>query len=167
MGHFIFLLSASMSVFARRAFGNNTVRKYAQTSFSRSLTNTTFREQRAASSFFKYPVRSYASNDTSSSIREQMSEFSGFNVPESIQKEVEKNPVKREVPVIDKKYEGNLLGKITQVMGAVVDVKFERGKGLPSILNALSVPTEKGELILEVAQHLGGGSVRTIAMGST
>merc|ERR1712137_706398 len=109
----------------------------------------------------------YAGKNDASSVREQMSEFSGFNVPESIQKEVEKNPVKREVPKIDKKYEGNILGKITQVIGAVVDVKFERGKGLPSILNALSVPTEKGELILEVAQHLGGGSVRTIAMGST
>merc|ERR1712137_232358 len=60
-----------------------------------------------------------------------------------------------------------LLGKITQVIGAVVDVKFESGEGLPSILNALSVPTENGELILEVAQHLGDGSVRTIAMGGT
>merc|ERR1712232_70721 len=61
---------------------------------------------------------------------------------------------------------GNIVGKITQVIGAVVDVKFE-GEGLPAILNALSIPTEKGELILEVAQHLGDGSVRTIAMGST
>merc|ERR1712232_1057822 len=61
---------------------------------------------------------------------------------------------------------GNIVGKITQVIGAVVDVKFE-GEGLPAILNALSIPTEKGELILEVAQHLGDGSVRTIAMGGT
>merc|ERR1712054_609307 len=80
--------------------------------------------------------------------------------------EAEKENNVREVPEIDSKYDGNIVGKITQVIGAVVDVKFE-GEGLPAILNALSIPTEKGELILEVAQHLGDGSVRTIAMGST
>merc|ERR1712137_840616 len=106
-------------------------------------------------------------DDNTEEIRSKMSEFGGFNVPEEIQKEAEAEQVSREVPSIDPKYEGNLLGKITQVIGAVVDVKFESGEGLPSILNALSVPTENGELILEVAQHLGDGSVRTIAMGGT
>ena len=58
-------------------------------------------------------------------------------------------------------------GKISQVMGAVVDVVFEQGH-LPDIYNALTV--ERGDdntLVLEVAQHLGDSSVRTVAMDST
>ena len=58
-------------------------------------------------------------------------------------------------------------GKVTQVMGAVVDVSFEDGK-LPNIMNALEISRENNEkLVLEVAQHLGEGIVRTIAMDST
>jgi len=56
-------------------------------------------------------------------------------------------------------------GKITQVIGAVVDVGFV-GE-LPEIYTALSVKNGKTQLILEVAQHLGENSVRTIAMDST
>ncbi len=56
-------------------------------------------------------------------------------------------------------------GKITQVIGAVVDVQFE-GK-LPHILNALETENNGKRLVLEVAQHLGEGTVRTIAMDST
>ena len=58
-------------------------------------------------------------------------------------------------------------GKISQIMGAVVDVVFEDGH-LPDIYNALNVDrSEDGLLVLEVAQHLGDGVVRTIAMDST
>ena len=58
-------------------------------------------------------------------------------------------------------------GKISQVMGAVVDVVFEDGH-LPDIYNALNVDRgEEGTLVLEVAQHLGDGVVRTVAMDST
>ena len=57
------------------------------------------------------------------------------------------------------------IGIITQVTGAVVDVSFE--KDLPAILNALQVDHEGSKLILEVAQHLGENSVRTIAMDTT
>jgi len=57
------------------------------------------------------------------------------------------------------------IGKITQVMGAVVDVKFEGD--LPFIMNALKGDNHGKELILEVAQHLGENSVRTIAMDAT
>jgi len=58
-------------------------------------------------------------------------------------------------------------GKISQIMGAVVDVVFEDGH-LPDIYNALNVDRgEDGLLVLEVAQHLGDGVVRTIAMDST
>src|SRR6187402_755788 len=62
-------------------------------------------------------------------------------------------------------------GKITQVIGPVVDVEFPPG-GLPKILNALtvtnaSVSAEKDNLVLEVAQHLGQGVVRAIAMDAT
>jgi len=56
-------------------------------------------------------------------------------------------------------------GKISQVIGAVVDVEFV-GE-LPSILNALETDNQGNRLVLEVAQHLGQNSVRTIAMDST
>jgi len=56
-------------------------------------------------------------------------------------------------------------GKVTQVIGAVVDVQFD--ENLPKILNALEVETSGERLVLEVAQHLGENTVRTIAMEST
>lgn len=56
-------------------------------------------------------------------------------------------------------------GKITQVIGAVVDVQFD-GE-LPSILNALNTENNGKKLVLEVAQHLGENTVRAIAMDST
>jgi F-type H+-transporting ATPase subunit beta len=59
----------------------------------------------------------------------------------------------------------NKVGKIRQVMGAVVDVQFDGH--LPEILNALETKNQGGRLVLEVAQHLGEQSVRTIAMDST
>jgi len=59
----------------------------------------------------------------------------------------------------------NAVGKITQVIGAVVDVQFE-GE-LPPILNALETKNGGNRLVLEVAQHLGESTVRTIAMDST
>jgi F-type H+/Na+-transporting ATPase subunit beta len=59
----------------------------------------------------------------------------------------------------------NNVGKITQVMGAVVDVQFD-GE-LPAILNALHAQNHGKLLVLEVAQHLGQSMVRTIAMDST
>ena len=57
------------------------------------------------------------------------------------------------------------LGKITQVIGAVVDVQFDGD--LPAILNALETENNGNRLVLEVAQHLGENTVRTIAMDST
>ncbi len=57
------------------------------------------------------------------------------------------------------------IGKIKQVLGAVVDVSFS--DKLPEILNALTVQHENKNLVLEVAQHLGENTVRTIAMDST
>ena len=59
----------------------------------------------------------------------------------------------------------NAKGKITQVIGAVVDVKFD-GE-LPQILNALTTDNGGKTLVLEVAQHLGEGTVRAIAMDAT
>jgi F-type H+-transporting ATPase subunit beta len=59
----------------------------------------------------------------------------------------------------------NSVGKVTQVMGAVVDVRFEGD--LPSIMNALAVQHQGKRLVLEVAQHLGEMTVRTIAMDTT
>lgn len=57
------------------------------------------------------------------------------------------------------------VGKITQIIGAVVDVQFE--DELPAILNALETENNGNRLVLEVAQHLGENTVRTIAMDST
>merc|ERR1711894_664380 len=56
-------------------------------------------------------------------------------------------------------------GQIVAVIGAVVDVQFE--DGLPEILNALDVAERSPRLVLEVAQHLGENTVRTIAMDGT
>ncbi|MDH5452253.1 MAG: F0F1 ATP synthase subunit beta [Paracoccaceae bacterium] len=56
-------------------------------------------------------------------------------------------------------------GKITQVIGAVVDVQFE--DNLPAILNALETTNNGKRLVLEVAQHLGENTVRTVAMDAT
>lgn len=56
-------------------------------------------------------------------------------------------------------------GKITQIMGQVVDVEFEPGR-MPSIYNALRVTRKDGEdLLMEVMQHIGGSQVRTIVLG--
>ncbi|WP_439817297.1 F0F1 ATP synthase subunit beta [Zavarzinia sp. CC-PAN008] len=59
----------------------------------------------------------------------------------------------------------NKVGRITQVIGAVVDVQFD--EHLPSILNALETSNNGTRLVLEVAQHLGESTVRTIAMDTT
>ena len=59
----------------------------------------------------------------------------------------------------------NAIGKVTQVIGAVVDVQFD--DHLPEILNALETENGGKRLVLEVAQHLGENTVRTIAMDGT
>jgi F-type H+/Na+-transporting ATPase subunit beta len=59
----------------------------------------------------------------------------------------------------------NQVGRITQVIGAVVDVQFE--EQLPAILNALETENHGNRLVLEVAQHLGESTVRTVAMDSS
>ncbi len=61
----------------------------------------------------------------------------------------------------------NKLGKITQIIGAVLDVKFTEGN-LPEIYEAIKVTKQDGDvLVVEVAQHLGDDTVRCIAMGPT
>jgi F-type H+-transporting ATPase subunit beta len=59
----------------------------------------------------------------------------------------------------------NAVGHITQVIGAVVDVQFEGD--LPAILNALETRNQGNRLVLEVAQHLGESTVRTVAMDTS
>jgi len=62
----------------------------------------------------------------------------------------------------------NLNGKISQVIGPVVDVSFEKGAKLPSILDALKVTKADGTIVvLEVQKHVGDDTVRTIAMDSS
>ena len=59
------------------------------------------------------------------------------------------------------------IGKITQIIGAVLDIKFPEG-GLPEINDAIEITRSNGEiLVAEVAQHLGDDTVKCIAMGST
>src|SRR6202171_4154711 len=60
----------------------------------------------------------------------------------------------------------NKVGRITQVIGAVIDVQFD-GSYLPEILNALETKNHGQRLVLEVAQHLGESTVRTIAMDTS
>ncbi|HRB19119.1 MAG TPA: F0F1 ATP synthase subunit beta, partial [Chitinophagales bacterium] len=61
------------------------------------------------------------------------------------------------------------VGKITQIIGPVVDVAFDgEGSTLPNILNALTVKKDDGsEVVLECQQHLGEDSVRCVAMDAT
>ncbi len=59
----------------------------------------------------------------------------------------------------------NAVGKITQVIGAVIDVQFDGH--LPAILNALETTNQGNRLVLEVAQHLGESTVRTVAMDTS
>jgi len=61
------------------------------------------------------------------------------------------------------------IGRVTQIIGAVVDVSFDKeGASLPNILDALKVIRPDGQaVILECQQHLGENRVRTIAMDST
>ena len=62
---------------------------------------------------------------------------------------------------------GQNKGKITQIIGAVLDIRFDEGK-LPQINEAIVIPTRDGsELTVEVSQHLGDDTVRCIAMGPT
>ncbi len=61
---------------------------------------------------------------------------------------------------------GKNTGKVTQIIGAVVDAQFGESD-LPSIYNALETSIGKNKLVLEVQQHLGEGQVRAVAMGST
>ena len=61
----------------------------------------------------------------------------------------------------------NRTGKITQVIGAVLDIKFG-SDNLPEINDAIDIQTKDGgKLVVEVAQHLGDDTVRCIAMGPT
>lgn len=68
---------------------------------------------------------------------------------------------------IKKERAAGTLGHISQVMGAVVDVRFEKTEDLPPILTALRCDNHGQNLVLEVAQHLGENVVRCIAMDST
>ena len=58
------------------------------------------------------------------------------------------------------------IGKVIQVMGPVVDVRFNEGE-LPAIYNALTIPIDERELVVEVSQHIGDNTARCIAMSST
>ncbi len=85
-----------------------------------------------------------------------------------VAKTTKKAPAKKAVarkPAAKKAPAKKAAGKITQVIGAVVDVQFTGV--LPDILNALETTNNNNRLVLEVAQHLGENTVRTIAMDST
>lgn len=81
------------------------------------------------------------------------------------QKEQAKDSVKETPKDSTAKKPTQSMGKISQIIGAVIDVQFE--DNLPPILNALEVQGTDYRLVLEVAQHLGDSKVRTIALDST
>lgn len=60
----------------------------------------------------------------------------------------------------------NLVGKVVQVIGPVVDIRFSQGE-LPSLNHAIELTLSSGKLVVEVAQHIGDDVVRCISMGST
>ncbi|WP_375706926.1 F0F1 ATP synthase subunit beta [Bartonella sp. AA126HLJHH] len=74
-------------------------------------------------------------------------------------------PVKKDTSAKKEEHAKGAVGEIKQIIGAVVDVQFE-GE-LPNILNALETENLGNRLVLEVAQHLGENTVRTIAMDTT
>ena len=62
--------------------------------------------------------------------------------------------------------ESKNIGKVVQIVGAVVDIRFEKDN-LPDLLNAIEIDNKGEKLVVEVAQHIGDDIVRCIAMGST
>ena len=62
--------------------------------------------------------------------------------------------------------ESKNIGKVDQIVGAVVDIRFEKDS-LPDLLNAIEIDNKGEKLVVEVAQHIGDDIVRCIAMGST
>ena len=62
--------------------------------------------------------------------------------------------------------ESKNIGKVVQIVGAVVDIRFEKDS-LPDLLNAIEIDNSGEKLVVEVAQHIGDDIVRCIAMGST
>ena len=91
------------------------------------------------------------------------------------EKKTNKSTAKAKVSVVEKNIKTSASkkassladGAISQVLGAVVDVKFEQNKDLPNILTALECDNHGKKLVLEVEQHLGENTVRTIAMDTT
>ena len=59
------------------------------------------------------------------------------------------------------------VGKVVQIVGAVLDVKFDSEQSLPNLLNALVIKLGDKEIVAEVAQHIGDDTVRCIAMSAT
>ena len=82
-------------------------------------------------------------------------------------KENNKKDVKEIKQLAKRERKVHSLGHISQVTGAVVDVRFDKIEDLPAILTALECDNHGRKLVLEVAQHLGENVVRTIAMDTT
>ena len=82
-------------------------------------------------------------------------------------KENNKQDVKEIKQLAKRERKVHSLGRVSQVTGAVVDVRFDKVEDLPAILTALECDNHGRKLVLEVAQHLGENVVRTIAMDTT
>lgn len=110
----------------------------------------------AASNALNSPVRRFAGSSGPSSSSSPSSQSSKAAPSKPSTASTASKPSKKNVKI----------GKIVQVIGAVVDVQFDNPP-LPPILNALEVRDHNIRLVLEVAQHLGDNTVRTISMDST
>lgn len=113
----------------------------------------------------KAPVKKTVAKKPAAKKAESVTEFDVKAIKEM--KKEQKAAVAKVKKTEKKEANSGHLGYISQVMGAVVDVKFENVDELPNILTALECDNHGKKLVLEVAQHLGESVVRTIAMDST
>jgi len=119
--------------------------------------------RRAAAQAVKRNVRTSASAAATRAARNVMATNVGGVAAVSASRSFQTTAVKRSGGGV--KDTKGIVGKISQVIGAVVDVQFD--SELPAILNALEVQDHDVRVVLEVAQHLGENTVRTIAMEAT
>ena len=87
-----------------------------------------------------------------------------YNPAPQVAEEIAARPRRLNEPLEDPLMPG--VGKVTQVIGSTFDAEFPEDQ-LPSIYNAVTVDQPSGRLTGEVQQHLGGGKVRAVALGST
>ncbi|XP_047334139.1 ATP synthase subunit beta, mitochondrial-like [Impatiens glandulifera] len=116
------------------------------------------------SSAFKCPIQTRSNN--ASPIGYLLNRVANYAASAAAAAPKSPSKVQASGKVTDEITAAGSIGKVCQVIGAVVDVRFEQG-GLPPIMSALEVMDNSVRVVLEVAAHLGENTVRTIAMEAT